>query len=163
MLNLDDVRWTEMTGGYRMLLDPRPMLSRLETEPDTSDVWKSLWDELHHQGDVGEASFTAIPYIVRAYRQRAAVEWNTFAIVAIIELARNQGSNPDVPEWLAEDYYGAIRELAELGARDVFRTDRPEETESILSVIAIQRGLRTLGKFLVNYSEAEMLEFEPSS
>ena len=163
MLRLGDARWLEMTGGYRTLLDPRPLLKRLETEPDTSKVWEELWNELHHQGDVGDASYPAIPYIVQAYRKRGGVEWNTFAIVAIIELARNQGTNPDVLEWLAEDYFRAIRELAEMGALDIFRTDRPEDVESILSVIAIERGLRNHGKLLVNYSEAELLELEPGS
>src|ERR1039458_9335329 len=140
MLNLDDVRWTEMTGGDRMLLDPRPMLKRLETEPETSDVWEELWDELHHQGDIGEASFASVPYIVRAYRHRGVVEWNTFAIVAVIELARNEGNNLDVPAWLEEGYFNSIRELAKMGANDIFRTESPDDIGAILSVIAIERG-----------------------
>ena len=107
-----------MSGGYKTPFDPRPLLKRLEIESDKSTVWEELWNELHHQGDVGEASFAAVPYLVRAYRQRGVIDWNTFAIVAVIELARKEGKNPDVPGWLEEDYFRAIRELAELAATD---------------------------------------------
>lgn len=149
-----------MTGGYRTRLDLRPLLKRLETERDTSEVWEELWDELHHQGDVGDASFAAVPYLVRAYRQRGVVDWNTFAIVAVIELGRKEGKNPDVPGWLEEGYFSAIRELAKLGTVDILRAESPEAARAILSVLAIERGLRTHGRFLVNYSEEEMLDIE---
>ena len=87
MLSLDDKRWRDFSGGYRVPFDPRPLLSKLETEDDTKDVWRELWGELHHQGDVGEASYASVPHFVRIYRQRDAIDWNTYAIVAIIELA----------------------------------------------------------------------------
>jgi hypothetical protein len=160
MLSLKDKRWPQLLGGYKMPIDVRPLLSRLENERDTTSVWEELWNELHHQGDVGEASFAAVPHLVRIYRKRGIEDWNTFAIVAIIELARKEGKNPDVPKWLEEGYFRALRELAEIGAHEVLRTKDPDVTRAILSVVAIDRGLRTHGKFLVNYSEDEMLEIE---
>jgi hypothetical protein len=160
MVSLDDARWSLMTGGYRMTLDPRPLLKRLETERDTTGIWKELWDELHHQGDVGEASYAAVPFLVRAYRKRGEIDWNTYAMVAIIELARKEGQNPDVPDWLEQDYFQAIRELSEIGATEVLRVTSPDDVRAILSVIAIEKGLRTHGKFLVNYSDDELLEME---
>ena len=126
MLSLEDVRWSEMTGGYRTRFDPRPLLKQLETESDNSATWQKLWDELHHQGDVGEASFAAVPYLIRAYVQRGVIEWNTFAIVAVIELARKQGKNPDVPVFLEECYFSAIHEIARLGAAAILRAKDPE-------------------------------------
>lgn len=161
MLALDDPRWTMMTGGYRLPFDPRPLLSRLETDHGTPAVWSERWDELHHQGDVGEASYAAVPYLVEIYRRRGPVDWNTYAIVAIIELARKEGKNPDVPNWIEKDYLRAIQELAEIGAREVLQAADAEVVRTILSVIAIAKGLRVHGRFLVNYSEEEMLEFEP--
>lgn len=158
MISLEDVRWSQMTGGYKTLLDPRPLLKRLETEYNTTDVWQELWDELHHQGDVGEASFAAVPHIVKSYRERGVIDWNTYAIVAIIELARKKGNNPDVPPWFAEDYFQAIRNLAETGATEILRAETAEDARAILSIIAIERGLRTHGRLLVNYSEEELLD-----
>jgi len=160
MISLEDVRWSQMTGGYKTLLDPRPLLKRLEAEYDTTEVWHELWDELHHQGNVGEASFAAVPFLVASYRERGVINWNTYAIVAIIELARKNGENPDVPQWLAEDYFQAIRKLAETGATEILRAETAEDARAILSVIAVERGLRTHGKLLVNYSDEELLDIE---
>jgi hypothetical protein len=160
MLNLDDKRWSRLLGGYRVPFDPRPLLARLEAEQDTATTWHELWDELHHQGDVGEASFAAVPHLVRIYRKRGKVDWNTYAIVAVIELARKEGKNPDVPGWLKEDYFSAIRELAEIGVGEVLRTEDLNNVRAILSVIAIAKDLRIHGKFLVNYSEDELLDLE---
>jgi hypothetical protein len=160
MISLEDVRWSNMTGGYKMPLDPRPLLKRLGTDSDTTGVWHELWNELHHQGDVGDASFAAVPFLVKIYRERGVIDWNTYAIVAIIELARKQGQNPDVPKWIADDYFQAIRKLAEIGTTEVLHAETPDDVGAILSIIAIERGLRTHGRFLVNYSEAEMDDIE---
>jgi len=149
-----------MTGGYKMLLDPRPLLQQLKDEDDTTEVWKELWNELHHQGDVGDASFASVPFLVQSYRQKGVIDWNTYALVAVIELARRDGKNPDVPQWLADDYFQAIRELAETGATELFKGGNADDVRAILSVIAIQRGLRTHGSFLVKYSEEELQDIE---
>jgi len=160
MISLEDARWSNTTGGYKMPFDPRPLLRRLETEQDTARVWQDLWEELHHQGDVGDASFAAVPFLVKSYQKRGVIDWNTYAIVAIIELARTESENPDVPEWIAEEYFLAIRKLAEIGANEVMHAEAADVVCAMLSVIAIERGLRTHGKFLVNYSEAEMTDIE---
>jgi hypothetical protein len=160
MITLEDARWSNMTGGYRTLLDPRPLLKRLETDTDTTEIWQELWEELHHQGDVGEASFAAVPFLVRNYRNRGVLDWNTYAIVAIIELARGEGKNPDVPRWIADDYFHAIGELAKIGTTEVLQAKTPENVRAILGVIAIEKGLRTHGRFLVDYSEDELLDIE---
>jgi hypothetical protein len=160
MLSLDDNRWNTLTGGYRMKCDPRPLLAGLESEQNRETAWRELWEELHHQGDVGEASYASVPHLVRIHRKSGIVDWNTYAIVAIIELARGKGNNPEVPKWLEEDYLRAIRELAEIGAAEIWRTEEAEAVRAILGVIAIAKGLRTHGRFLVEYSEDELLDFE---
>jgi hypothetical protein len=62
MLPLFDAKWAKLTGGYRVPYDPSAALSRLE---QGQDVWPELWNELHHQGDVGEDSDAAVPHLVR--------------------------------------------------------------------------------------------------
>ena len=160
MISLEDIRWSALTGGYKTPLDPRPLLKRLQADSDTTDVWKELWDELHHQGDIGDASFAAVPFLVRSYQERRVIDWNTFAIVAVIELARNDGKNPDVPKWIANDYFQAIRKLAEIGSAEVLQAETVEDARAMLSVIAIEKGLRIHGRFLLNYSEAELIDIE---
>lgn len=161
MITPEDARWSNMTGGYKMPFDPRPLLKRLETDSDTTEVWHELWDELHHQGDIGEASFAAVPFLVRSYRNRGVLDWNTYAIVAIIELARKEGNNPDVPQWIENDYFQAIRELAEIGAAEVLQAETAEDVRAILSIIAIEKGLRIHGELLLKYADDELRDIVP--
>lgn len=160
MLQLDDERWEKLFGGYKMLFDPRPFLMQLESGEDTTNAWRELWEGLHHQGDVGDASFAAVPHLVRIHRIRGVVDWNTYAMVAIIELARTNGIHPELPLWLNDAYFQAIQHLAEIGCTEVLRADGEDSVGAILSVIAVAKGLRIHGKFLVNYNENEMLDIE---
>jgi hypothetical protein len=168
MLSLDDPRWTQLKGGYRVLYDPRPMLLQLEAGTDTEQAWHDLWNELHHQGDVGEASYAAVPHLVRIHRQRSPGDWNTYAMVGIIELARgeevdpayNKRKNPEIPDWLKDDYFEAIGELAEIGVRELPSAQDPDLIRGIFGILALQKGARTYARFLLNYSEEEVLEME---
>jgi hypothetical protein len=163
MFGFEDPRWTELKGGYRVPFDPRPLLSRLEHDEDKRPVWEELWNELHHQGDVGEASFAVVPCLVRICCDLGLLDWNVYAIVSIIELARGQGQNPDVPDWLKNDYFNAIRDLSKNGISELSRVDDPDTVRAILSVLAIEKGLRTHARFLVNYSDDELLEMDPNA
>jgi hypothetical protein len=108
MLDFSDPRWAGMKGGYKILFDPRQLLMRLERERDVGPVWSELWNELHHRG---------------------ALDWNAYAIVSVIELARNHNENPDVPGWIKDEYFNAIHALAE-------RESRSCQTQKILILAA---------------------------
>lgn len=160
MLSLDDERWKDLSGGYRIPFDPRPLLLKLESNAHTQDVWDELWADLHHQGDVGEASYAAIPHLVRIYSNHGALDWNTYAMVGIIELARDQGTNPDVPNWLKEDYFKAIEELARIGCREIVAAQDLDDIRAILGILALAKGARTHARFLLHYSEEELTGLE---
>jgi hypothetical protein len=160
MLSLDDERWRDFSGGYRTRFDPRPQLLNLETNKNTQAAWHELWEGLHHQGDVGEASYAAVPHLVRIYREHGVLDWNTYAIVAVIELARDNKKNPEMPKWLKHDYLQAIRDLVEVGAREVLAAKDPEEIRAILSILALAADARTHARFLLNYSDKELEEME---
>jgi hypothetical protein len=160
MLGPDDERWKNLKGGYRTRFDSRPLLSKLEAGEDVQGTWDELWGNLHHQGDVGEASYAAVPHLVRIYRQRGVIDWNTYAIVAVIESARGEVGNPTVPDWLEKDYLRAIQELAEIGAAQVLVAKDPEEIRAMLSVLALAKNARVHARFLLNNSEEELLDIE---
>jgi hypothetical protein len=160
MLSMDDTRWAELKGGYRTSFDLRPLLTKLETEEDVTAVWKELWDELHHQGDVDEASYAAIPHIVRICCNRGMLDWNAYAVVSVVELARTQNGNPDVPGWLKEGYFNAIHALAERGISDLSSAQDPESCRAILSVIALKKGLRNHASMLIEFSDEELDQIE---
>lgn len=143
-----------------MPFDPRPSLLNLESNVHAKEAWHELWEELHHQGDVGEASYAAVPHLVRIHGERKPDHWNTYALVAVIELARGKGKNPEVPEWLREEYFSAIQDLAKLASTEILRAKDPEDVRAILSIIALAKGARTHARFLLEYSEEEMIAFE---
>jgi hypothetical protein len=59
----------------------------------------------------------------------ASGSWNAYAIVSVIELARNHNENPDVPGWIKDEYFNAIHALAE-------RESRSCQTQKILILAA---------------------------
>jgi hypothetical protein len=147
-----------MKGGYRILFDPRPLFYRLESGTDIQRCWEELWQELYHQGDVDEASYAAVPHLVRIYQNRGKIDWNTYAIVSAIELARNIGKNPDVPLWLRPGYEDAINRLAMTGLGEIQQANDTETTRGILTIIAIWKGARTYARFIIDFSEDELNE-----
>ena len=80
--------------------------------------------------------------------------------MAVIELARIESGNPPPPEWLEDDYFRSIQELAAMDAQQIFTAPDPDTIRAILSVIAIAKGFRTHGRFLMRYSEDELLKME---
>lgn len=160
MLSFDDKRWGSLLGGYRVPFDPRPLLQKLELGQNTESVWEELWNELHHQGDVGEASYACIPHLVRIYREKRGGYWNTYAIVAVIDLARDKPRNPPVPDWLRLDYFQAIQELFKVGTLDIQNATDTEEVLAILSVLALAKGARTHARFLLENSAADLIDLE---
>ena len=69
-MNGGDRYWGELQGGYQVPYDPRPALAKLKRNVRDESAWKELWQELYHQGDIGSASYAAIPHLVALY-----VDW----------------------------------------------------------------------------------------
>jgi hypothetical protein len=160
MLSFEDPRWNKLEAGYRTPIDLRPLLQRLESDRDRKATWHEVWEELYHQGDVGEGSFAAVPHLVRIHRLHGAPDWNTYALAAAIELARGKGGNPDVPDWTREAYDEALRDLGQIGLKELPLASDQETVRSILGILAIVHGARTYGRILVEFSEDEVLELE---
>ncbi len=158
MLDFDDTRWPEFKAGYRVPVDLRPLLNSLESGEDVGAAWDQLWEELYHQGDIGEGSFAAIPHLVRIHRDRGEVDWNTYALTATIELARAVGGNPDVPQWMKGDYEDALRDLANIGLEELSRASDKESVRSILGLLALNYGARGYGRLLIEFTEDEIVE-----
>lgn len=116
MLPLDDPRWNELAGGYRMPYDPSDTLRRLASG---DDVWDELWEELHHQGDVGEASYATVPHLVCIAKNLPRRDWNFYGLVSTIEIERHRKSNPPMPRWLIKAYQEAMQGVLELALSDL--------------------------------------------
>jgi hypothetical protein len=149
-----------LTGGYRQPFDPRPALTRMREGSQLEETWKTLWNELHHQGDVGDASYAAVPFLVRFNRRLSDDRWNLFALVATIELCRDNPKNPPIPAWIEDDYGNSLKSLAEVASTEALRPTESLEARAMLSVLAIQAGLRAHARNLLLYSDAELQDRE---
>lgn len=150
--------WSELKGGYRLPYDPRPAIERLAREPTDADAWGELWNELHHQGDVGEASYAAIPWLLDACGS-VERDWNLFALIATIELERNRTANPPVPAWLEQGYRGALEKAKSLALSDLQSTNDPLVIRSAMAVVALASGDMKLGAALTVLESSEIDEF----
>lgn len=160
MSMLNDKRWSGLTGGYKVVYDPRPALRALTLRYDDETAWGELWNELHHQGDVGDASYAAIPEIVRISAERSPVNWGVYSLAAVIEEARLLDSrNPPIPGWIEPHYKAAWQLLFHLALRDL-ETEADEATVTYaLAVVALHRGSLGLARMAMCTEDerAEML------
>jgi hypothetical protein len=145
------IPWAELEGGYRTPYDPRPALAALEAGQGD---WDELWQELHHQGDVGLASYAAVPQIACIAEQAAVPDWNPFALVAVIEEARLSGRNPALPDWLKNDYETAWERLFVVAHGLLPDAAEDELIRSLFSVIAFGKSQPLLAR-LALLTEAE--------
>ena len=161
MLSLKDPRWKDFEGGYRTPYDASIPLSRLEQGESPEPIWTELWDNLYHQDDVGIASYAAVPHVARIIQQRGLFDWNAFALVVAIELVRDDGNNPALPDWLEDEYNQALREMAGFGSRNIDSPWNNELLRSVLSLIAIVKGNKDLGELILEVGpgdEKQLLE-----
>ncbi|HNR18038.1 MAG TPA: hypothetical protein PKG90_15330 [Chitinophagaceae bacterium] len=143
MIGLDDSKWKELDGGYRMAYDASVPLKGLEqaiTDEETDAVFAELWNELHHQGDVGLASYYAVPHFIRIAKEKNLYNWNVFGLIATIEIARHS-NNPTLPEELEPVYLHALqKELPELITKVIADKWDMTMTAAILSSLAVSKG-----------------------
>lgn len=153
-MDFSDERWAGLSGGYRVACDPRPALQMLWSHPDHKAAWEELWNELHHQGDIGEASYASVPALVELVKRNEARDWNPFALAALIEECRLEPRNPPLPDWLSDGYRQAWTQLFALALAKL--ADATDETllNSLMAVVATHKGLPMLARLAI-LSESE--------
>ena len=129
-----------MKGGYGVPYDPLPALRRLASSPE--EAIAELWENLYHQGDVGEASYFAVP---------ALIEAGELSLVAAIEVARQNGRSPAIPESLQESYSAA------LGKALAVTPKSEEQFQGYYIIHAVLHGQHRLAKALNLLSVEEIV------
>lgn len=157
MLSLDDPRWQQLCGGYRVPFDPRPLLIQLERDPSTQN-WGLLTEELFHQGDVGESSYAAVPHVVRIALEHSPLHAEALTLVVAIEVARLSGENPPLPEWLKTGYEAAIERLAREALIRFGQIENADLVRGALGILAVWKGQTGCGRAAVLHSEEELKE-----
>lgn len=174
MLDLDDPRWAQLSHAYGSAADIPELLRQLarETEPKPEhevEPWFTLWSSLCHQGDVFEASYAAVPHIVAiACGATGPIDFDFFQLPTAIEIARHNGSGPQVPTYLAEAYDGAVSGLTECVA--LHRREEWDEPMllSALSAQAVAQGHHRVAEAIMILDQDLItrlvaLDFEPGS
>ena len=159
MISNSDPRWESLKGGYRVPYDPRSALGLLRSDGANTAAWQELWNELHHQGDVGEASYLALVALVVIRKTLVLPSDQLFGLASTIEVERHRNSNPPMPDWLVQDYREAWRALLEFALQDLRASDDPETLQFALAVVALSRGLLALGAVVWHHDDSTLREY----
>jgi len=151
----DESRWEGLSGEYRVPYDPRLAIEKLSTDPQAA--WDELWQELYHQGDVGVASYAALIRYVPKLTALDPSDWNGFALASAIEEGRHATGNPDLPDWLSQDYSAAWETLQSLALKRFPGAQDPSLVDSLLGVLAFSKGRKHLGQ-LASFTDDELAE-----
>ena len=160
LLPLDDPKWKEYRGGYNRVVGCLvPFLTKLQSLEMSDDDWNVLWDDLHHQGDIGEASYAVVPYLTEYAKSAPKIAWHAFGFAAVVELERTENNNPEVPEAIRDSYFSSINELPNVAL------ERGEDVwgeycfEPVMACIALSLGRREHARAYLDLTESEIPEF----
>lgn len=162
MIDLNSEIWSSLEGGYKVPYDASVPLRKLEatkTAEEVSAVYQELWQELHHQGDVGVASYLALPHLVRIARAKNLFDWHVLGLCCTIEQQRHEKGNPSLPVEFTSDYMNALTDLRQYVLEN-FKSDMNDELmRTALSTLATCSGRITLGKAILEMSDDVLEEF----
>jgi len=148
MLDLDAPEWRSLTGGYRVPYDASRLLKKLEASSSSIEVWDDIWNELHHQGDIGTASYAAVPWLLKIYREKRWIDFNLPTYVFTLEGARLKSGNPPVPEWLAQDYEEALDGVLSYCMSCRNRCDDPNFRKAVVLLTAVLLGAAEIAELV---------------
>ncbi len=161
VLDLSDPIWQKLAAGYRVTYDASSALRSLENAQSVGEekvVWDELWQELHHQGDVDEASYAAVPHLLRIAKSKAKLNWNCFGLIAVIELERHNPRNPPVPDYLSEAYREALKTVGSIAFGHHDQDWDELLTSQVFSAIAASKGHHTIARALLELTDSEMAQ-----
>lgn len=160
LLPLDDPRWATYRGGYnRAPYDVVPLIRRLHREGTSDLFWELVWVELHHQGDVGEASYALVPYLVEYQSRQRELDEQVFHYCVVVELAQPENKNPPIPPEFEFSYAMAIRKLPVIGAELLRRGCQEAVVMGVAAATALAAGHRVLARAYMDFGRCDALEY----
>lgn len=159
MIELGDLRWDNLSHAYGSAADIPELLRQLAdaTGPKIrydSEPWFTLWSSLCHQGDVYDASYAAVPYILEiACNTKGPIDFSFFQLPAAIEIARHGGKGPPVPTDLAVAYRDAISRLTECVALHRHEDWDQPTLLSAASALAAAKGHHRVAEAIMNLDD----------
>jgi len=147
--------WSSLTDGYREFHDPRPLVERIRKAKSLTRCWETIWERMHHQGDVGEASYAIVPALIEVYAGRART-WEIYSYAALMEECREETDNPEMPDWLKDEYDHALVRLRDLAFEDLRSRHAAGMLSAIFAFLAAQAGSLGLSVAIHNLGDNEV-------
>jgi hypothetical protein len=160
-MELTDEIWQELEGGYKIPYDVSVPLRQLEQTNDPNiikKIWDELWSKLHHQGDVGLASYLAVPQLVRIGKSKGLFDWNLIALCCVIEQQRHLGENPTLPTEFQNYYNNGLDDLRKFVLDNIDRELDDSTYLIALSTLATCSGRTKIGKAIMEFEDKDILE-----
>ncbi len=161
-MDLDNKIWSTIDGGYKIPFDASIPLNQLRSTNDpkvTADIFADLWDNLHHQGDVGLASYLAVPQLVTICIEKKSFDWNFVGLCVVIEHCRQAEHNPKLLTEYNDIYFNALKKLEQYLLDNFKSIKEPTTLRLTLSLFATLSGQADLGKAIENLDEDVIQEF----
>lgn len=160
LLPLDDPRWATYQGGYhRCPYDAVPLIRELQTSGTSAQFWDTVWAELHHQGDVGEASYALVPYLVEYQSRQRELDERLFHYCVVVDLAQPDNKNPVIPPELEFSYAKALRKLPVIGTEQLRRGCSEAVVMGVAAATALAAGHRVLARAYIELGRADALTY----
>jgi hypothetical protein len=160
LLPLDDPRWVRYRGGYnRVPVDVVSLIRRLQLEGTSDQFWERVWGDLHHQGDVGEASYALVPYLVDHQARRRELDEQLFHYCVVIDLAQPENNNPPIPPELELSYALSLRKLPVIGAEQLSRGCSEAVVRGVAATTALAAGHRVLARAYLEFGRTDALDY----
>ena len=161
-MDLQDRAWGLLDGGYRIPYDASKPLKKLKgilSQKERQELFDELWENLHHQGNVGLASYLALPHLIDICIENKSLDRNFIGLCVTIENCRISEENPEIPSQYDDLYFGSLAKfekylslnLKNINDRDAFRLT--------LALLATVNGQPRLGKAIEILDEYAVDDF----
>jgi hypothetical protein len=150
-MELEDKIWSTVKGGYRTAYNPAQVLQKLKASSDSATLahlFEELWDNLHHQGEVGLASYMSVPQLVSICIEKQSFDFDYIGLCVLIENCRRKGNNPDLPVNFAESYFESLSTFTDYLLVNFKKIEDYDASRLALALFAIASGQPSLGKAL---------------
>ena len=132
-------------------------MEAVESNKEIDEIFKELWNELHHQGDVGLASYFSLPHLIRISKEKKLVDYNVFGLVAVIETERHD-NNPKLPSEFEAEYLQTIREgVPDLVKLIIQNNWDATLSSTVMAALAAVKGHIEMAKAILKMEDSDLI------
>ena len=148
-MELEDKTWGLLEGGYRIPYDASKPLKKLKgviSHKERQELFHELWENLHHQGDVGLASYLAVPHLIDICIENKSLDWNFIGLCVAIESCRINGKNPELPSQYDDLYFSSLTKFEKYLLANLKNINDRTGFRLALALLATVNGQPELGR-----------------